>query len=225
MRALFFLLVLANLLFYAWHAGYLNPNPESAGEAGRLSQQIAPDKIRIIDAAEAGKIAKKAPKALACLEWGSFPQPELERMQVLLAAINPAPKFTARRVDESAGWWVFLPPQPNKPAAEKKGAELKQLGIIDFFVINEDGPNKLSISLGVFKTEESARNYLDALEKKGVKTARAAEREARVARTILQFREVDESLKAKLTEFRKEFAAQDLKDCTIEERKGDNGKG
>ena len=225
MRALFFLLVLANLLFYAWHAGYLNPNPESAGEAVRLSQQISPDKIRIVGATEAAKLAKKTPKALACVDWGSFPPLEFERVQVLLAAMNPAPKFTARRVDESTGWWVFLPPQPNKPAAEKKGAELKQLGIIDFFVISEDGPNKLSISLGVFKTEEAARNYVDTLEKKGVKTARAAERETRVARSILQFREVDDTLKAKLTEIKKEFASQDLKDCTTEERKGDNGKG
>ena len=225
MRALFFLLVLANLLFYAWHTGYIGPGPEAVGEPGRLTQEIAPEKIRLVSADQARALVSKTPKPPACLEWGAFPAQDFERAQVLLAAMNPSPRFSARKTDETAGWWVFLPPQANKPAADKKGAELKQLGISDFFVINEDGPNRLAISLGVFKTEEAARNYLETLAKRGVKNGRAAERETRVAKTILQFREVDDVLRAKLTDLKKEFSAQDLKDCPAEERKNDERKG
>lgn len=224
MRTLFFLLVLANLLFFAWHAGYLGPEPQVVGESGRLSQEIAPEKIRVVSADQARALVSKTPKPPACLEWGAFQAQDFERAQVLLAAMSPSPKFSVRRTDETAGWWVFLPPQVNKPAADKKGAELKQLGVTDFFVINEDGPNKLAISLGVFKTQEAARNYLETLAKRGVKSARAAERETRVAKTILQFREVDDALRAKLTDLRKEFSAQDLKDCPAEDRKSDERK-
>ncbi len=225
MRALFFLLVLANLLFYAWHAGYIGAGQETVGEPGRLTQEIAPERIRIVSADQARALVGKTPKPPACLEWGAFPAQDFERAQVLLAAMNPSPRFSVRKTDETAGWWVFLPPQPNKPVADKKGAELKQLGISDFFVINEDGPNKLAISLGVFKTEEAARNHLEALAKRGVRSARAAERETRVAKTILQFREVDDALRAKLTDLRKEFGAQDFRDCPAEERKSDDKKG
>ena len=225
MRALFFLLVLANLLFYAWHAGYIGPDPAATGEPGRLTQEIAPEKIRLVSADQARALVGKTPKPLACLEWGAFPAQDFERAQALLAAISPSPRFSARKTDESVGWWVYLPPLPNKPTADKKGAELKQLGVSDFFVINEDGPNKLAISLGVFKTEEAARNHLETLAKRGVKSARAAERETRVAKTILQFREVDDALRARLTDLRKEFSGQDLKDCPAEDRKGDERKG
>ena len=225
MRALFFMLVLANLLFYAWHTGYIGPAPETVGEPARLTQEIAPEKIRIVSVDQARALVSKTSKPLACLEWGAFPAQDFERAQVLLAAMNPSPRFATRKTDETAGWWVFLPPQPSKPAADKKGAELKQLGVSDFFVINEDGPNKLAISLGVFKTEEAARNYLETLAKRGVKNGRAAERETRVAKTILQFREVDDALRARLTDLRKEFGAQELKDCPAEERKGDERKG
>jgi hypothetical protein len=227
MRALFFLLLLANLVFFGWHAGYLGGSTESAGEAVRLTQQITPEKIRIISADEAKKLAgakpdaAAKPAATACLEWGSFTAQDFERAQVLLAAMTPAPVFTSRKVDETAGWWVSIPPQPNKAAAERKGAELKQLGVTEFFVINDEGPNKFAISLGVFKTEESAKNYLESLVKKGVKSARAAERETKVGKTIATFRDVDEALKAKLAELKKEFAGQELKECAAEEKKAD----
>lgn len=223
MRALFFLLVLANLAFLAWHLGYLGGG-ESAGEGARLAQQITPEKIRIITPQEAKKLAEAPPKPQplsACVEWGAFTAPDLERVQVLLTALDPAPKFATRRIDETAGWWVFLPAQPNKAAADKKGAELKQLGVTEFFVINDEGPNRNAISLGVFKTEEAAKNYLDKLAKQGVKTARAAERETRVAKTVLTFREVDDALKAKLADLKKEFAALEQKDCAAEDKKPD----
>jgi hypothetical protein len=221
MRALFFLLVLANLLFYAWHAGYLGPGPQTAGEADRLSAQISPEAIRIISAEDARQLATGKPRPPACYEWGSFTAQDVERALVLLAAMNPPPKFSQRKVEETAGWWVFLPPQPNKPAADKKTAELKQLGITEFYVVNDDGPNKFAISLGVFKTEEGARNYLEIVLRQGVKTARIAERETRVSKTILHFGEVDDGLKARLTDLKREFSSLELRECTAEERKAD----
>ena len=83
-------------------------------------------------------------------------------------------------------------PQGSKANADKKAAELKRLGIDEFFIISEDGPNKFAISLGVFKNEEGAKNYLEILAKQGVKTACAAERETRVAKTIFTLRGVDD---------------------------------
>jgi hypothetical protein len=224
MRAIFFLLVLANLAFLAWHMGYLGGTTEQAGEGNRLAQQIAPEKIRIIAPDQAKKLAETPSRpANVCIEWGPFTGPDYERLQVLLTAMEPAPRYATRRIDETAGWWVFVPAQPNKAAADKKGAELKALGVTEFFVINDDGPNKNAISLGVFKTEDAAKGYLDKLVKQGVKTARAAERETKVAKTVLTFREVDEALKQKLGDLRREFPGQEQKDCVAEERKGDAG--
>lgn len=225
MRALFLVLVLANLAFFAWHAGYLGPGPEPKGEPDRLAQQIAPEKIRIIGPAEARKLAPAQPKPQACIEWGSFPPQEFERAQAVLAAMSPPPAFSARRTDEAVGWWVFMPPSATKAAADRLGAELRKLGVTDFFVLNEEGPNRLAISLGVFKTEEGARNYVEALVKRGVKGARAGERDTRLMRVNIVFRNADDALKARIAELRKEFPGQDARDCAQEDRRADEKKG
>ena len=221
MRALFFLCVLANLAFFSWQAGYIGPPREFAREPSRLGQQIAPENIRLVSADEAKQLITRLPKTIACLEWSAFTQSELERLQASLASMSPAPKFATRKVDETAGWWVYVPPHVTKAAADRRGSELKGLGVAEFFVIAEDGPNKFAISLGVFKTEEGAKNYADSLGKRGVKNVRAAERETRLAKTVVVFRDVDEALRAKLSEFKKDFPAQEIKDCTLEERRPD----
>ena len=221
MRALFFLCILANLMFFSWQTGYIGQPAEFAREPLRLGQQIAPEKIRLVSADEAKQLITRPPKSIACLEWSAFPQSEFERLQVSLASLNPAPKFATRKVDDTAGWWVYVPPHVTKAAADRRGSELKGLGVAEFFVITEDGPNKFAISLGVFKTEEGAKNYADSLGKRGVKNVRAAERETRLAKTIVVFREVDETLRAKLTELKRDCPSQEIRDCTLEERRPD----
>jgi hypothetical protein len=73
-------------------------------------------------------------------------------------------------------YWVSIPSLGSKAAAEKKAGELKQLGITDFFVVNDPGPSLHGISLGLFHTEESANERLLQLAKKGVKSARVETR-------------------------------------------------
>ena len=51
MKVLVFLLVLANLLFYAFSAGYLG-RPDNP-DAGRVGQQILPERMRIVSRGEA----------------------------------------------------------------------------------------------------------------------------------------------------------------------------
>ena len=48
MRTLFFVLVLVNLVFFAWHSGYLGSHDAPKGEGERLAQQFQADKIRIL---------------------------------------------------------------------------------------------------------------------------------------------------------------------------------
>jgi len=213
MRALFFALVLANLLFYGWHAGYIGPGEEKKGEPERLSQQIAPEKIRLVTADSPRRPAETARARSACLEWGSFPAQEAERALTALAPLGLGDKLSSRKVEEAAQWWVFMPPQGNKANADKKTEELKNLGVTDYFVVTDDGANKWAISLGVFRTEESAKNYLAAVSAKGVKTGRTGARETRVQKTLFQIRDADDATQAKLTEIRKDFAGIDLHDC------------
>lgn len=213
MRVLFFFLVLANLLFFGWHSGYLGPGEEKKGEPERLAAQITPEKIRLVPADPVKRVADARARAGACVEWGSFPVQEAERAQTVLAGLTLGERLSSRPVQETAQWWVFMPPQGNKANADKKTEELTRLGVTDYFVVADEGPNRWAISLGVFRTEEAARNYLAAISNRGVKTARVGERETRVQKIMFQIRSADEALRARLQELRKDFPGIDMHDC------------
>lgn len=120
---------------------------------------------------EAGKTA---PAATVCLSWETLSQVEGDRVRRVLAAGFDG--FTLREGSgENRGWWVSIPPQANKAAADKKASELKALGITEYFIIQE-GAQRYAISLGVFSSEKGARDHLARLQDKGVRSARASQR-------------------------------------------------
>lgn len=82
--------------------------------------------------------------------------------------------------EEAAGpssYWVNIPPQGGKAGAERRAAELKQLGLDDFFIVQDVGDNRYAISLGLFRAESLAQRQLETLQKRGVKGATVSARE------------------------------------------------
>ena len=67
-------------------------------------------------------------------------------------------------------------------------AELKQMGVTDFFVVQESGANHFAISLGVFSSEGGARDRLDALKGQGVRSAKVGPRSGKGEVVTLQAR-------------------------------------
>jgi hypothetical protein len=217
-RALFLLLVAANLAFLAWS---LYVAPADAGRDPKpLSQQIDPDKLRILPAeSEAPKTssakpaAKEAALPVACMEWGSFTAADTVRAEQALAPLALGERLSQRRVEETAGWWVFIPPQGNRPGAMKKAVELKALGIDDYFILQDEGPQRWAVSLGVFRAEDAAKARLEALKAKGVRSAQAGPREMQVQKVWFQLRGTDAAQQAKVRELAGAFAGTELKDC------------
>ena len=104
-----------------------------------------------------------------------------------------AEKFGAFRINSiptysKGGFWVYIPPLANRRAAEKKVSELKSLGVTEYFIVQESGPNNLAISLGLFSTSEAAESYLANLRDKGVRSARFSERSNRPVAMSLELR-------------------------------------
>jgi len=215
-KVLVFLLVLANLLFYALGAGYFGrtDNPD----AGRVEQQVVPERMRIVSRGEAPLVPAKpepvaesaqpeaapavpvketveAPpketkvdEAPVCLAWHQLSVNDADRLTGLLSRRFGAFKLSRKMLaSEGNGWWVFIPSQPSKADADKKAAELRGLEITDFFVI-QDGPNRFAISLGVFSTEKGSQDRLAELKTKGVRSAVAARRPGKDSVVLLQAR-------------------------------------
>lgn len=220
MRALFLTLLLANLVLYAW---WRYGVPENAAPAP-LSRQIAPDKLKVVAPANLPPVSaapKPAPSpplsapatSAACLEWGSFTVADVARAEQALEPLALGARLAQRRSDEQAGWWVFIPPQDNRQSALRKAAELKQLGVEDYFVVQDEGPYRWALSLGVFRTEEAAQGRLAALRGQGVRTARVGARETVVPKVWLQVKGVDASLQLRLKEIARQVEGSELRDC------------
>lgn len=222
MRTVFFLLLLANLGFLGW--AYLGAGP-TLSESQLVEQQLNPEAIRLLSAEQVAALAAARPKppprpaVAACLELGAFNPADVARVQQALDALALGPRLSQRRAEEIASYWVFMPPQRDRQAANQKAAELRKLGVEDFFVVQEDPRHRFAISLGVFKTSEAAQARLAELRAKGVRTARVGPRETPVHKIYFTVREVPDALAAKLNEVRQGFPGSELKTCPLEEKR------
>lgn len=217
MRTLFLLLLLANAGFFAW-SRYISP-PEASADPLPLARQIEPEKMKVVPPAELPPAprpaaAQAAAVALKCVEWGSFTLTDAPRAQGALEALQLGTRLAQRRTEEAAGWWVFIPPQGSRPAALKKAAELKALSIDDYFVVQDEGPNRWALSLGVFRTEEAAQARLAALRGQGVRSAQVGQRETIVPKVWLQVKGVDNALYAKLKDVARSIDGSELRECS-----------
>lgn len=199
MKTFVFLLILGNLLFYAYSEGYLR-KPENP-DAARVANQVQPENIRIVSRDSEPSLpgaasrerdstpAASAPVTLqpaaglasagegkVCLAWDNLPAADADRLSTLVASRFPDFRINRRlEPGESGGWWIYITPQASKAEADKKASELRQLGITDYFVI-QDGPNRFAISLGVFSGEKGGQERLAQLKAKGVRSARLMQR-------------------------------------------------
>jgi hypothetical protein len=215
-RALFLILVLANLGFFAW-SRYVAPADASADPLP-LSPQIEPENLKLIQPTDlpppGARAAPAVPQVtLRCFEWGSFSVADASRAEKTLEPLALGPRLAHRRIEETAGWWVFMPPQGSRAAALKKAVELKARDIDDYFIVQEEGPWRWALSLGVFRTEEAAQARLEALRGQGVRSAQVGARDTVVPKVWLQVKGVDGPLQARLNEAARGMEGSELREC------------
>jgi hypothetical protein len=146
------------------------------------------------------------------MEWGSFTLADAPKAEKALEPVLLSGRLEQRRTEEKAAWWVFIPPQANRPAALKKAAELKKLGVDDYFVV-QDEEFRWALSLGVFRTAEAARTRLLALRAQGVRSARIGPREMMVPKVWLQMKGIDAATEARLKEIARQVDGSELRNC------------
>ena len=215
MRTLFLILVLANLAVFAWW----RYGAADAADPAPLRRQIEPEKLKVLRPADlpppsAARTEKAASGAAAagCLEWGSFTLAETARAELALEPLVLGARLAQRRIEEVATWWVFIPSQ-GRPAAFKKAAELRDLGVEDYFIVQEEGEHRWALSLGVFRSEGAAQARLAALRDQGVRSARVGARETVVPKVWLQVTNVDAPLQARLKEIARQLEGSELRGC------------
>jgi hypothetical protein len=208
MRTLVFLLLLANLTLF----GFTKLDSVGSGEAARLSQQVQPDKIKLLTPQQVAALgpAKVASLADVCVEWGPMSDADRVRAQARLDPLDLGKLITQRKVEVIANYWVFIPPSANRAAVDKVLTDLRAQGVRDMAPV-ELGPQRLAVSLGVFSTEEAAEARLASLQAQGVKTAKVGPRAQSVQQTVLVVRDPPAQVMAKLKEMQSDFQGSDIK--------------
>jgi hypothetical protein len=224
MRAFFLLLVLANLVFFAY-AQVTRENSRTDKEL--LQLQIAPEKIKLLNAegklpppekrqaprkgkaAPAPKVATVAPAA--CLEWGIFAGTGVAKAEAALAQLELPAAQIERTVTDASGYWVHMPPQKTKTEADRKVRELNTLGVTELVMVTDPGEWRYAISLGIFRTDEAAQAFLAGLRKQGVRSAVVARRENFLKQVVFYVREPSPATVARLTLTQSEFPGSEIK--------------
>jgi hypothetical protein len=230
LKFVFWLLAGVNLLVLAIGQGYLGSFRTETREPARLKNQLQAGKLTLLTheqatapaappAAEEGAtpaaVVAAPPPSYACTEVGNFLLADGRRFEAQVAALNLGDRQSRRNVagQDISSYMVYIPPQGSKEGAERKAGELKQLGVKNYFIINEGSAQRWGISLGVFKSETSAQSQLASLNKQGVHSARVAPRYSASKQFAYQFRDLDAATRARLAEITKQFEEQELRSC------------
>jgi hypothetical protein len=169
-RLFFFLLVFANLIFFAWAKGYFGQVDDNR-EPQRLAGQLQAEKLRVVRNTKTAE-AKKPDQA--CRLINGLNPTEAENLKSAMKTAGG--EATVLPLPEPKPHLVVISDLPNKAAAEKKAAELVRFGVAEQTSVElEDGRHE--IVLGSFAAEAAAREMLQGLVKRGIKSARVDNRE------------------------------------------------
>lgn len=235
LRTIFWLALLANLAFFA----YIRWGSSLTQDTGSFQPPLNPGQIKLLGFSAAAQsavvglshepMAQQPAPSLAtsgpdsapakaipsvCLEWGEFSGSDLSRAHADLAGLKLGSRLSQREVEHSIGYWVYIPPLKSHAEVVNKIAQLKKLGIHEYFIVSEKGKWQNAISLGIFKAEDVARHFLDHLKAKGVRSAVMGERQTRLKFIVFVLKNPDASTLSNLAEWQKEFTGIEMKSTT-----------
>jgi hypothetical protein len=187
--------------------------PPAGGEAA-ASGADASQAATAASAPAASNAAAPAPD-FACTEIGPFDAADARRFEARLAALDLGDRQSRQTVQaqDVTSWLVHIPSQGSKEAADRKAAELRDLGVTNFYVMQGDSPLKYAISLGVFKTESGAQTLLAELGKQGVHTARVAPRGPQTVHYVYRVRSLDAATRKRIEGYAERYDGAEIKNC------------
>ncbi|MEK9803667.1 MAG: SPOR domain-containing protein [Curvibacter sp.] len=217
LRLVVLLLVLLNAAYYAWSQGMLRSYgwaPAEQREPQRLEQQLRPQAIRILPPEEGRKaeqVALTPSRPLECLQAGWFDEAQTEALRKALDGLLPPTAWSLESSVEPARWIVYMGKFPNPTALERKKAELEKMKLRLYPLDNAE--LQPGLSLGRFDTEAQGQAELNALQKRGVRTARVVQERAEHRQSLLRIPAVDEAMKSRLEELKPALGEKALRGC------------
>jgi hypothetical protein len=223
LRLFVLLLLVANGIYFAWSQGYLSGLgllPHTPNEPQRLQNQIKPEAIRLLSTTEARRVEQlaqtptpsvvAAAKAAECLQTALL---DAKQVAAVSSAASGLPEGSWRLEDASvsARWIVYMGKYADVAALNKKKSELRELSVA--FESVRVASLEPGISLGAFETQREANTEMEALVKRGIRTAKVVQESPARNGQRLTLPQVDERLKIQLDGIKTALGAASLQTC------------
>ena len=207
MRIVVYLLLLANLTFFIF-----TKLDGGGGEGLRLTQQVQPEKIKLLTPQEVAALgpAKVASLADVCVEFGPLSDADRAKALTDLEPLGLGKLLSQRRMDIENTFWTSLGPFPNRNAADARVAELKKQNVKDMSVVDA-GRGQFAVSFGVYRTEQAAVSRAEELAALGVKLAKVQPRQQTLTQTMLVVRDPQQPVVVKLKDMLTQYPGTDVK--------------
>ncbi|BEV17654.1 SPOR domain-containing protein [Herbaspirillum sp. DW155] len=206
-------------------ASQARPQPTTAqvasAEAGNaaVAPPAAPGSQSAAAATPAAVAAapQAAPVTPSCTEVGNFTVADARRFSDQLASLRLGDKVVQKLTQDVTSHMVYIPPEGGREGADRRVAELRRLGIGDFYVIPDSFPNpalRYGISLGIFRTEDAAKAYVGQLISRGVRSARIIARRSGAGKQVFQLRDLSPEARTALENIKSAFPDQEIRACS-----------
>ncbi len=214
LRLAVLILLLANSAYFAWSHNLLRSwgfGPVQQSEPQRLEQQIRPQAVRLLDADEARRLeAAVAVRAPECLQAGLLEDAQVTSLRPLLESW-PAGSWSIENAVEPARWIVYMGKYLTADNVNRKKSELRQLGV-SYEALN-NASLEPGLSLGGYATEAAAKQQLEALASRGVRTAKVVQEREEARGRQLRLPAVDDTLRPRADELKAALGTRTLRTC------------
>ncbi len=145
-----------------------------------------------------------------CWRWAGITGDQIDSARTKIQNLSLIASETAS--GESSKVWVYMPPLATLEIAKQKAAQLAEMGVTDYFVVNNGGRWQNSISLGVFSNREAGERHLAELKALGVKSAVVREKDDTLKQASFSFKNLNSQQSDKLAKLSAQFSGSVLRE-------------
>jgi len=218
----FWILLAANIVLFVFQQTYFDAPSPGKREPERLSYQYRESDVRLVSQQEINRELAKLKiteqditTTGSCMEVGTFNPSDANRFKQQIVSLSLEKNdIETVPVYENNTYMVFIPPLANQQKAQAKIEELKTKGIESYYLIKDQSQLKWAISLGVFKTQEAAKNQALELQKQGVDDLQIIPRGTKIEKVTFRLNHLNDAQLRALEPILKNFPHQTTKPCT-----------
>jgi len=143
-------------------------------------------------------VAAPAAGTTQCLEAGPYSKEEEGQIQTALTRVLPTSSWRIDRFPVPGLWLIYMGPYPDDASLKVKQGELQRIGGVSFEEVRSPANLRMGLSLGRFNSQQAADAALNALQTKGVRTARVVSVRPPMDVSVIRVQQADAKMQQQL---------------------------